>query len=379
VTAYLQGGLEAEGPSSEQAANDFRRATELDPQLDLAWPALAKTLLALEAEKTANDADSDFRQVAASAFHRALQAHTGYQVMADTLLEVGYLDELAATLNDDHQPDDDITAIRFRVARALIPRNTKRDVATALETLKHIPKIDAPGAPNARLYGRVLHALQQGENAQPCADAVWEFLQGGMAVNNTQAVQAVEHYRRATALDPHLDVAWHALGRVLVAQNDLKAAGPVFQHVVDANPGDAIIYSHLADAVARGGDAKRALEATDTLLRGIGAMERKDYEGLRAAVEDALRQDDTYGLAHLVRGVFVDFREGREAGLIDAMHRAFALDATVAHYWKPFFTALLETKDYTVARNELHRLEKLGIPPPEPLVERLRTASGHKQ
>jgi tetratricopeptide (TPR) repeat protein/uncharacterized membrane protein len=422
LRAFLQGTLDKANGRNDAAVAAFRRATEHDPDLDAAWNALARTLLAMKdfavlppvlehlvksnpsteelygplrdalqqgqsGEAQANAllaflAGTDLFEAAryeeaARQFLAAIEALPGWEAPEHrrilALVRQGDPDSAREQIERAHHPGQSDFA---EVGMAYAEHGQTEE---ALAMLLRIPGVEQPGNPNERLYGNLVSALRNKEKPDMKIQAVRAFLRGSAEKDHKRFDLAAEAFRQATELDPALLVAWHALGRALVAQQDLKAAGPVFQHVVEANPGDAIVYGHLADVLVRGGDAQRALAATDTLLRGIAAMEQKDDNGLRNAVDESLRLDDGYGLAYLVRAVFVDWREGHDTPPIDALHRAFALDSAMARFWQPFYAALLETKNYATAWNELRRLEKLGIPPPDFMIERLRAASGRQE
>jgi tetratricopeptide (TPR) repeat protein len=251
--------------------------------------------------------------------------------------------------------------------------------ADALAMLERLPDLETRFSESWFLFDILRSTLKEGTDPAREIAAVRAYIEGIGYSENANKSLAVEAYRRAIELEPKLEVAWHTLAKALVTAHRNKEAEAVLKHVVETHPGDGIIYGHLAEVVARNGDAPRALAATEKLLQGIAAMEHDDRGATMAAIDETLRLDDRYGLAYLVKSILTDLKNGNDPAFIAAAHHAFSLDATVARLWQPFFNAALESKDYDAAWNEAKRLAQLGAPPPDPVLQRLRDASGRSE
>ena len=85
--------------------------------------------------------------------------------------------------------------------------------------------------------------------------------QGHSALAVGEMVEAAEHYRKASQLDPNLADAWQSLGMALVKLEKLDEAIEVLRKLVKLKPKDQLAYSSLSLALGRAGKIKEAEEA----------------------------------------------------------------------------------------------------------------------
>ena len=84
---------------------------------------------------------------------------------------------------------------------------------------------------------------------------------GHTALAMGEMVEAAEHYRQATRLDPNMADAWQSLGMALVKLEKLEEAIASLQKLVQLKPKDQLAYSSLSLALGRAGKIKEAEEA----------------------------------------------------------------------------------------------------------------------
>jgi tetratricopeptide (TPR) repeat protein len=100
------------------------------------------------------------------------------------------------------------------------------------------------------------HALQIGD------DNYFAHFSMGLALRRDDKLdQAIEHYKRATQLDPHFPEAEHNLGAVLARQKKYSEAIVHFQKALSINPARPNTWSSLASAYAEQGDFEHARAA----------------------------------------------------------------------------------------------------------------------
>lgn len=87
-----------------------------------------------------------------------------------------------------------------------------------------------------------------------------EMEEGHLALAMGEMGQAVEHYRKATQVDPNLADGWQSLGMALVKLEKLEEAILSLQTLIKLRPKDQLAYSSLSLALGRAGKIKEAEE-----------------------------------------------------------------------------------------------------------------------
>jgi Flp pilus assembly protein TadD len=158
----------------------------------------------------------------------------------------------------------------------------------------------------------------------------------GLAVRG-EGARALEHLRRAVALDPDLALAQFNLGRALHGQGDLEGAVLHYGRAAELHPGWADAHHGLGVALAQRGDLDAARDSLGEAVRL--APDAADARfGLAAALEASgrleaasrelrilLKLQPDYPLAWKRLGIVLT-RLGRNAEAREALLRAATLD-----------------------------------------------------
>ena len=221
-------------------------------------PLVALTAMALDQDRRAEALDWSAR--AAAAFPDAVEAHYWHgrslAVTGDVAAARGAW-ERGLALDQDHAP-----TIRS-LANLLLSLGEERP---AYGLLNHLILVDGPDAWTlktlsnlARKNGLWHLALAHWESAMGLSapDAGDLRMAGELAILAGDTAIAVQRAEEAVVLEPG-PASWSVLGEALFASQRLGEAIPLFERVLDADPGAAPVRFHLANAYELVGRAEDA-------------------------------------------------------------------------------------------------------------------------
>jgi tetratricopeptide (TPR) repeat protein len=198
----------------------------------------------------------------------------------------------------------------------------------------------------------------------------------GLAVRG-EGARALEHLRRAVALDPDLALAQFNLGRALHGQGDLEGAVLHYGRAAELHPGWADAHHGLGVALAQRGDLDAARDSLGEAVRL--APDAADARfGLAAALEASgrleaaarelrilLELQPDYPLAWKRLGIVLT-RLGRNAEAREALLRAATLDPS--DHELPLAQAVLAARRGDAAASVARYREALKLAPDHPLI-----------
>ena len=165
-----------------------------------------------------------------------------------------------------------------------------------------------------RLSPERLTALEHRQSKRP--DAYDLYLRGRHYWNQLTPItnrRAVEHFARATAIDPDYSLAWSGLAVAFAASPMNADAAPL-----DMWPRAREAAAH---AVGTGPDIAESQASQGVVAYWLDW----DWQRSEAAFKKAIELDPSYAFAHRMLGVLLG-TAGRHAGARDAMRRARELD-----------------------------------------------------
>ena len=202
-------------------------------------------------------------------------------------------------------------------------------------------------------YARLVEALDgQVPVAEACA-AVRASIRAGGHISEGRYAKAVEACREAVAHDPGLLVAWYNLLIALLESSRFDEALPVMDHLSTLDIPDRtlylLIFGHLMEVIRGGGDIQAAYEALEMLRNAEDFEEAGDLEGMRGAVDAALKRDPRYGYAHLYKARLLA-KSGKTELARAALVRAAELSPAHIGPMAPALEAFLADHDAERAR-----------------------------
>jgi TolB-like protein len=149
--------------------------------------------------------------------------------------------------------------------------------------------------------------------------------------------RAIEHYMRATQLDPHYALAWSGLA-------DVFASSPIH---ADARPRD--VWEKARRAAEHAIAAEPALAETQTSWGFVKFWLEWDWKEAEAAYRRAIAIDPNYSLVYRVFGILLAHAGNREEEAREAMERARALDPLQAMHHALSAQVAFLGRDYRAA------------------------------
>jgi predicted CXXCH cytochrome family protein len=181
---------------------------------------------------------------------------------------------------------------------------------------------------------------------------------------------AVENYRKALALDPHLAPVRYDLGRALLESGDPRGARAEFDQALRDDPNLPEAHNNLGTLLAQAGETARAIQEYQTAigLRPDYAEAQNNLSKLytqqgqtaeaRIAAEEALRSNPDFGPAYTSVGILLA-QEGRMDAAASAFERAVGLEPGSAEAHYNFGRALEERGKRAAAVAEYRRTIEL--------------------
>ena len=162
-------------------------------------------------------------------------SYHAHELVAETLEQQGKLDEAAAEYRKILEINSALPGIHFRLGRVLLskPNPTPEAVQEAKRDFELELKIDPQNAGAEAVLGEI--ASHAGDTAA-----------------------AIDHYKRATALDSGFAEAYVGLGSALVAEKRFAEAVPPLETAVKLAPDDPMAHYNLATAFSRVGRKEEA-------------------------------------------------------------------------------------------------------------------------
>ena len=169
------------------------------------------------------------------------------------------------------------------------PRALDRRIAVALGALAAVALVVAARAQTA--HWRTSEALWRHTLASTPRNSVAHAQLGVALADAGRADEAVEHYRKALAIQPDYPTPLYNLGNALAARGDLEGAIAQYRLAVRARPDYAKAHNNLGAALAARRRTDEALEAFRAALAiDPGYVEAR--LNLAAALEQAGRTDE---------------------------------------------------------------------------------------
>ncbi len=207
-------------------------------------------------------------------------AHAAYQrarVLAPSTFEWSYLD--AIVLQRLGRAEDAVVALNAALA-------IKGDYLPARVKLAESLHSGGKEEESVALFAALVK--------DPAAEPVAEFALGRAAASARQYEEAVTHLTKATAQFPEYGAAYYVLARAYRALGRTDDA----QHALEAHQRYGARWPAIDDPVLAAVSTIRT-DARVLLQRGAKLAAAGDLAGAVAAHEEALRQDPTYGQAHV--------------------------------------------------------------------------------
>ncbi len=230
----------------DDAIAAYSKAVALKPDFAEAYSNLGN---ALSASGLIDEALAAYRH-AIEKNYKLAAAHNG---LGNMLRRIGRSDEAINSYLTAIRLKPDFALAHFNLAQAYrIAGQAEKGLSAYRDTLKIEPN-------NGEVYANmavVLAELQRFDDAMnahgrlaalmPDAAITHEVL-GKIMLERQDAVGAIEHFRRAVAIDSKLDTAWHGLGTALQSQGEFEEAAKCFRRMLDISPhaGIGVIYRHL--------------------------------------------------------------------------------------------------------------------------------------
>jgi tetratricopeptide (TPR) repeat protein len=336
-----------------EASICFGQAERLDPR-DARWPYYRGRVLIEE------DLDAAINELRRAATLAANTSDVPRLLLADLLLERGFLDEAAQYYRAVLQASPGHPRAQLGLARAAY---AKGDLTQALAILRTSCATDphtrkAAGTIMSEIHrhqGEVAVAERELKAATELPpDAAWPNrladdvgqLQVGRKANCDRARQLYDQGHRQEAIDllrrtvrdyPHSDVAWLMLGQALIGQDEWTGAEQALRTAVREAPDSDENLQYLGMALAGGHDDQAAAttlrKATELrpenvqaqILLGQTAGRLRDAAGSLRAFSAAVRYHPESEEAHLLLAETLS-RQGRRAEALQAVRDALQVN-----------------------------------------------------
>jgi len=300
VRAFLKGHGFRENGRYDFAAEEFRRATECDPEYATAFAELGSLL--------AQTGDHDG---ALSALGRAVELHPPYMNAYDGLI---------TALEEEGDVAAAVAAVRLRERgnelrqdgalgpaidelRQAISLNPGYALAHAELGMLLAQQGDPEGALHAlrraleiaptltQTHGNLMRALDRGEDPAPILAAVRARTRAYELQESRPFDAAIAELRRAIALDPAYAQAYAELGLLLSEQGDYDDARIVLHKAIEIDSAFMSVYGGVVDAIENGANVEAAVSAVREVVRAYQLRASGQLEQAVAAFTKAAELD----------------------------------------------------------------------------------------